>query len=151
MMAGRWLAASLALAALAGCGSLAPKLQEPRLEVVDITLLKSDLLQQQLKVRLRVINPNDRELPVRGISCQMELAGHPFADGQSEHEFVVPALGSAEFDVGVTANAAGALLKMLGGGHKLDTLPYRLHGKVSLSSGLLRSIPFDKTGDFKLR
>src|SRR5689334_11475358 len=100
----RGLAATLALMMLATCSFT--HFEKPTLDVVDIQLLKSDLLQQQLKVRMRVHNPNDRELPVRGITCELQLAGEAFAHGESESNFVVPALGSAEFDVGVTANAA---------------------------------------------
>jgi LEA14-like dessication related protein len=88
---------------------------------------------------------------VRGINYEMEVAGEPFAHGESDKNFEVPALGSTEFDVSVTANAASALLKLVSGGKKLDAVDYRLTGKVSLSSGLIRSVPFEKKGTFKLR
>jgi LEA14-like dessication related protein len=145
----RGLAATLALMMLASCSFT--HFEKPTLDVVDIQLLKSDLLQQQLKVRMRVHNPNDRELPVRGITCELQLAGEAFAHGESESNFVVPALGSAEFDVGVTANAASALLKLIASGRKLDLVDYRLEGKVMLASGMMRTLPFDKTGQIKLR
>ncbi len=63
----------------------------------------------------------------------------------------MPALGSTEFDVGVTANAASALLKLMSSGKKLDAVEYRMKGKVSLSSGMIRSVPFEKKGVFNLR
>jgi LEA14-like dessication related protein len=49
----------LVMLAIAGC-SLA-KLQTPQLQVVGVEVLRSDLLQQQLRVRMRVDNPNDRK------------------------------------------------------------------------------------------
>jgi LEA14-like dessication related protein len=125
--------------------------EKPRLEVVDVQLLKGDLLQQQLKLRMRVQNPNDRQLPVAGITYELAVAGEAFAHGESERNFMVPALGSAEFDVNVTANAATALLKILSAGRKLESVDYRLTGKVALSSGMLRSIPFDQKGIVNLR
>jgi LEA14-like dessication related protein len=149
MKATRLVAALLMLAVLTGCAYA--RLEKPKLEVVDIQLLKGDLLQQQLKLRMRVLNPNDRQLPVAGITYELAVAGEAFAHGESERDFLVPALGSAEFDVNVTANAATALLKILAGGRKLETLEYRLTGKVALSSGMLRSIPFDQKGTFNLR
>lgn len=149
MKATRLVAALLMLAALTGCAYA--HLEKPKLEVVDIQLLKGDLLQQQLKLRMRVLNPNDRQLPVAGITYELVVAGEAFAHGESERDFLVPALGSAEFDVNVTANAATALLKILAGGRKLETVDYRLTGKVALSSGMLRSIPFDQKGTFNLR
>ena len=149
MKATRLMAALLMLAALAGCAY--SHLEKPRLEVVDVQLLKGDLLQQQLRLRMRVQNPNNRQLPVAGINYDLAVAGEAFAHGESERDFIVPALGSAEFDVNVTANAATALLKILAGGRKLDTVDYRLTGKVALSSGMLRSIPFDQKGIINLR
>jgi LEA14-like dessication related protein len=145
----RLLAALVLLAAMNGCAY--SKLEKPRLEVVDVQLLKGDLLQQQLRLRMRVQNPNDRQLPVAGITYELVVAGEAFAHGESERNFVVPALGSAEFDVNVTANAATALLKILSLGRKLETVDYRLTGKVALSSGMLRSIPFDQKGSINLR
>ena len=149
MRAMRNLCAMLALTLLCACSTM--KLEKPHLEVVDVQLLKSDLFTQQLRVRMRVDNPNDRELTVKAITYQLLLAGEEFANGESEKNFTVPALGSTEFDVSMKANGANALLRLLGGGRKLDSLDYRLVGKVSLSSGMLRTIPFDQKGEFKLR
>ena len=149
MKAIRALATLLMVAVLAGCAYA--HLEKPKLDVVDVQLLKGDLLQQQLRLRMRVQNPNDRQLPVSHITYELVVAGEAFAHGDSERNFVVPALGSAEFDVNVTANAAGALLKILGGGRKLESVDYRLTGKVALSSGMLRSIPFDEKGVINLR
>jgi len=148
-MAMRMLAATLALMVLSACAFT--RFEKPRVEVVDIQLQKSDLLQQQLKVRMRVHNPNDRELPVRAVTCELQLAGEAFAHGESERNFVVPALGSAEFDVDVRANAASALLRLIASGRKLDVVDYRLVGKVALASGMMRTLPFDQQGQFKLR
>ena len=63
---------------------------------------------------LRVQNPNDVALPVKGIEYTMEVAGQQFASGAADASFVVPALGEAQFDTTVTTNMAGALLKLLG-------------------------------------
>jgi LEA14-like dessication related protein len=149
MKAMRLPGALLVVAMATGCAYA--RLEQPKLQVVDVQLLKGDLLQQQLKLRMRVDNPNDRELPVAGITYQLVVAGENFAFGESERDFLVPALGSAEFDVHVTANAATALLKILAGGRRLETVDYRLTGKVALSSGMLRSIPFDEKGIINLR
>lgn len=125
------------------------KLQAPELSVVDLTLLKADLFRQDMRVRMRVYNPNDRQLPVRSINYEVELAGSAFAHGDSMGDFVVPARGETEFDVNVTTNAAGALLRMLTTSDK-GTTQYRIRGKVQLSSGVLRSISFDHTGTLNL-
>jgi LEA14-like dessication related protein len=145
----KWLPVA-ALLLLAGCSGVS-SLQAPELDVVDVKLLGGDLSGQQLRVRMRVTNPNDRELPVKGITYRMEVGGEQFASGESEASFLVPALGSTEFDMSMNADMAGAVFRLLGSGRKLDNVDYRLSGKVSLSSGMLRSVPFDKKGSFKLR
>ena len=139
------------LVLLGACSSLVPKLQAPTLDVVGVELLRGDLFEQQLRVRIKVTNPNDRMLPVNSIRYKMELAGEAFADGESEREFQVPALGTTEFDVTVRANAASVLLRLLGGGRKPDSVDYRLTGQVKLASGLLRTIPFEEKGAIDLR
>jgi LEA14-like dessication related protein len=138
----RILAAATAGVLLGACSSMLPKLEPPELQIVKVDVVRADLLQQQLRVRMKVMNPNDRVLPVRSITYEMEVAGEPFAHGESDRDFDVPALGSTEFDVGVTANAAGALLKLATGGRNLEAVEYLMKGKVSLSSGLIRSVPF---------
>jgi LEA14-like dessication related protein len=143
----RTLVALAIPALLAACAYT--NLQQPELSVVDVDLLKGDLLRQELRVRMRVYNPNDRSLPVRSITYEVQLAGRAFAHGESLGDFVIPARGETDFDVNVTANAAGALLRLLASGDRGDP-EYRLTGEVKLSSGLLRSIPFDHTGTLKL-
>lgn len=137
---------------LSGC-ALTPKLTPPTLTVVDVQLQGSDLWEQHLKVRMHVQNPNDRALPIKGLEYTLEVEGQQFASGQSAASFIVPARGEAEFDMNVTTNLAGTLLRLLARGS--DTLSqsvaYRLTGKVSLSEGLLRSLPFDEHGEFKLQ
>ena len=147
------IAALLAAAvlAVAGCSALGYRFETPQLTIVQVELVKGDLLQQNLRVRLHVRNPNRRELSVSGITYEIEVAGEKFAHGESERDFVVPALGETEFDVGVTANAAGVLLRLATGGIRSDAVDYRLVGKVNLKSGLLRSLPFEQRGTVKLR
>lgn len=137
---------------LGGCSLLVPRLETPRLSIVNVQLEKGDIFEQRLKVRMRVQNPNDRTLPIRGLSYTLEVSGEEFARGVSGTSFTVPALGEAEFDMNVTANMATALIKLLGRGKDSmpDRIDYRIVGKVSLSEGWLRSIPFEERGSFAL-
>jgi hypothetical protein len=69
----------------------------------------------------------------------------------SAREFVVPALGEAEFDMSVTANAVTALIKIAGGERKSKEIDYRLKGKLSTRLGLLRTIPFEESGSLPIQ
>jgi len=140
----------LALAlAVAGCAVLWTHWQAPNLSVVNIQMGHSDLWQQHLQVRMSVHNPNERELPVKGLTYTLEVNGEEAAHGESGASFVVPARGDAEFDMNVTANAAAVLLRMFARGNG-GAVQYRIHGKVQLSSGLLRAVPFDQQGQLPL-
>ena len=141
---------------LSGCGSLGPRMKTPELSIVNVDIVKSDLFEQRLKARMRVQNPNPRELAVKGITYTIEVGGEEFGRGLSGSSFVVPAFGEAEFDMIVTANMAGTLLRLASkaqqaGGSAPDQIDYRIIGRVSLASGLLRSIPFEEKGAFKLK
>jgi LEA14-like dessication related protein len=143
----RWILIILVCLGLSGCSLFVPKLEKPTLSVVRVQMLKSDLWHQEFKVRIRVQNPNDRELPVKGIVYELDVEGQELAHGMSGDSFVVPALGEAEFDMSVSANMANMLIKLLNkGGSQVE---YRIYGKISLSAGLLRSIAFDDHGTFK--
>jgi LEA14-like dessication related protein len=136
----------------AGCASMLPKLEAPQLSLVGVKVQEMTFFEQRLIVRLRVQNPNDLVLPVRGIDVNFELAGEDFAQGVSARAFEVPALGEAEFDMIVTANAATAILRIAnsGRGKQMESIDYRIRGKLSTSLGLLRSVPFDEVGTIPL-
>jgi len=138
------LAAALAL--LGACAS-EPKLEPPQVAIAGLQVTSAEVWMQHFKVRLHLHNPNDRELPVKGLEYTIEVAGQPFASGSSADSFVVPAHGDAEFDTNVTTNLAAAVMKLLT--HVPTTLvPYRLVGKISLGEGLGR-IPFEEHASFK--
>lgn len=134
---------------LGGCAVL-PKFEAPHLSVMSIKMQSADIFSQRLMVHMRVMNPNDRALPIKGITYKIEVNGAELADGATDTAFDVPAMGEAEFDVAVTANLASALSKWLARGQQ-DTVDYRIVGNVALASGLLRRIPFDERGSVKLK
>ncbi len=140
---------------LSGCAALGPRLEAPKLTVADVEIIKGDLFEQRFRARVKVQNPNDRELRVRGITYTIELGGAELGRGLSGSSFVVPARGEAEFDMLVTANLAGTLLKLAERARKEGSRPselgYRLRGEVRLDSGLLRTVPFDQKGTLPLR
>jgi len=130
---------------------LGPKFTTPTLTVAGVQLEGGDLLEQRLKVRVHVQNPNDRRLPIKAITYTLEIDGQPFATGESAASFVVPALGEAEFDMNVTTNMAGTLMRLLARGPgALQSASYHLTGKISLSAGWLESIPFEQRGTVRL-
>ena len=142
------LAVALTLGA-AGCSVFAPHFERPELSVIGVELKDARLTQQHFRVRLRVVNPNDRELPVTEIRCTLELGGEPFGEGQSSG-FTVPARGSAEFELLLTTDLASTLGKLLPRlKDSARPLDYRLTGRVETGLAFAHSIPFDQRGTLK--
>ena len=132
-------------ALLAACVT-AQKFEPPTVSIVGLRVVSAEVWAQRLKVRLRLHNPNDRDLPVTALEYTIEIAGQSIASGSYAESFVVPAHGDAEFDTNVSANLASALLRLLT--HVPSTLvPYRLTGKITLGEGLGR-IPFEAQASF---
>lgn len=135
------------LLGLSGC--MTTHLEAPKLSVVNVGMVSADIFSQQFRIRLHVTNPNERELPIKGIEYQLFLQGDGFAEGVSDQPFTVPALGEAEFDTVVTTNfmsSIGRLLSKTNG----DKVQYDFVGKVLLSKGMLRKIPFSEHGEVAL-
>lgn len=138
------------LATLGGCAAFLPRLVTPRLSIVNVRIVSANFWSQRLDVRVRVENPNAMDLSVLGVRYALDIEGQRFATGACTQAFTVPANGSADFDTEVTANMGGALLAMLShGAHQ--AIHYRLHGKVKLAHGWLRTLPFDQQGAFTLQ
>lgn len=135
---------------VAGCSSFAPKLEAPRVTIVTVAMTSGDIFSQNFLVHLNVQNPNDRELPIKGIDYKLFLQGDSFAEGMSNAPFVVPALGEKEFDLTVRTNFVSSLGRLLTRLNGKQTAEYVIEGKVMLQSGLIRTIPFRESGSVDL-
>ena len=130
------------LATVAGCSTLGQNLVAPELNLVGIQMLSTDMFAQRFKVRVLVKNPNDLEIPVRGIEYTIILMGDSFAEGETTDHFVLPAKGEAEFDMIVKTNFVSSLGRLVSrtGGGKLENVPYQITGKLLLEKGVMRTI-----------
>jgi len=143
-------AAFLVVAAilLAGCATMGAKLESPTVSVLNVQVLSTDMFAQKFRVRLKVENPNDLELKVKGIEYEILLMGDSFAEGNSTDQFLLPAKGEAEFDMVVTTNFVSSLGRLISrkGGGKLEDVDYEIVGQISVDKGMLKKIPFNHKG-----
>jgi len=135
---------------LAGCSAFAPKLEAPRLTLVSIGMMSADIFNQQFRVRMHVQNPNDRDLPVKGIDYQLFLEGDSFAEGMANAPFVIPALGETEFDLTVNTNFVSSIGRLVSRLNGRKTVNYVLEGKVLTDVGMFSKIPFRESGSVDL-
>jgi LEA14-like dessication related protein len=135
---------------LAACSAFAPKIEMPQLTLVRVAMTSADIFNQQFLVRMHVENPNDRELPVRGIDYKLFLEGDSFAEGLSNKPFVVPAKGETEFDMIVRTNFVSGLGRLMSRLNGRDQVQYVFEGKVLTDLGMVKKIPFQETGTVSL-
>jgi LEA14-like dessication related protein len=137
----------LVVAALAACSAM--RLQAPKVSLADFELRGGNLVEQRFALKLRVQNPNDREIAIQGLSFDIDLNGKPFAHGVGDKAATVPRFGEGIVEVEAVSNL-GNLLRQIGDLAKSgrDGVPYRVKGQV-LADGI-GSVPFDSRGEWKL-
>jgi LEA14-like dessication related protein len=135
----------------AGCSLVAPKFERPDVSVAGIELVSGNLFEQDFLVKLNVQNPNARELPVTGLHVEVNVAGERLASGVSNRPFVVPAHGSTQFDMTITANMALALLKLRQrSDSRADSIDYDMTGSASIDLPFLHDLAFQQKGTIAL-
>jgi LEA14-like dessication related protein len=121
-------------------------LQAPAISLTSVELTDVQLDQQQFTVRLHVQNPNDRPLPIKSVSCTLEVEGVEVGAGKSAAPFTVPANGESDVEMLVTTNFADSVPNLLLRLAQRKQLPeYHLSGWVNPDIALLPPIPFSKT------
>jgi LEA14-like dessication related protein len=145
----KWLLLALFTAWTEACSLLAPHFERPILTVVGIELVGGNLLQQNFLVKFNVQNPNDRALPVTGLHAELNVLGERVASGVVDRAFVVPAQGSSQFDMTISANLALVLFKL--SDKRSDDIGYELTGAANIDLPFLREVPFQQRGAFSLK
>jgi LEA14-like dessication related protein len=102
-------------------------------------------------VRVNVENPNDRELPVKGIDYKLFLEGDSFAEGVSNKPFTVPAKGDIDFDMTIRTNFVSGAARLMSRLNGRDQVQYVVEGKVLTDISMLKKIPFQETGTVSLK
>jgi len=135
------------LLVVTGC-AMTSNLQPPKISIVSVNTTSADVFSQQFRVHVHVQNPNTLALPVKSIEYELFLQGDSFAEGNTEQPFVVPALGEAEFDTVINTHFTSSLMRLLGKLNERDgnKVQYNFVGKVHLTKGVLRNIPFNEQG-----
>jgi len=148
----KWLLLPLFAAWIAACSLVAPHFEKPILSVAGIEFAGGNLLQQNFLVKFNVQNPNDRALPVTGLHAELSVLGERVASGVSNRPFVVPAHGSSEFDMTISANLAMVLFKLKQSTDQhSDDIDYELTGAAGIDLPFLREVPFQQRGVFSLK
>jgi LEA14-like dessication related protein len=151
-LSGSVAAALLTLLMLAGCAGLGKPLETPRISLANIQVQESKGLETAFLVHLRIMNPNDVDLDIRGVDCELEINDKPFAYGISNTPVKVPAFGSETLPVTVYSSVLD-IVKGLFGLQQREDLSYQLKGKVRMAGGgfMPSTLPFDSRGTVSIK
>jgi LEA14-like dessication related protein len=151
-LSGSVAAALLTLLMLAGCAGLGKSLEPPRISLANIQVQESKGLETAFLVHLRIMNPNDVDLDIRGVDCDLEINDNPFAYGISNTPVKVPAFGSETIPVTVYSSVLD-IVKGLFRLQQREDLSYQLKGKVRMAGGgfMPSTLPFDSRGTVSIK
>jgi len=121
-------------------------LQAPAVSLTSVELTDVQIDQQQFRVQLHVQNPNDRPLPIKSVSCTLQVEGVEVGQGKSAGAFTVPANGETDVEMLVKTNFATSVPNLLLRVVQRKELPeYHLSGWVNPDYALIPPIPFSKS------
>lgn len=147
--------AALLLFTSGGCALWQPSLEAPRISLVNMVQQPSEGMEAAFGLELRLINPNDVALNLKGIDCRLEINDSTVAAGVSGEAAEVPALGTLVYPVTLYASASDFILlmvRLMADSRRAPAdfeLTYRLKGRLFLADGLpgLNRLTFSSTGD----
>lgn len=146
---GRLIQAAGVALLVGGCAYT--RLQAPTITPQTVELTDVQIDEQQFRVQLHVENPNDRALPIKSVSCTLQVEGVDVGKGRSAQPFNVPAHGETDFDMVVTTNLAASVPDLLRRVFTGGQLPkYQFSGWVNPDITLMPPIPFSKSGQISI-
>lgn len=151
MTAPRFTAVVVCLLLLAGCASLVPELDPPRISLESFDSLPGEGGAPRFRIKLRIANPNKQALDIAGIAYSVAILDQELISGVTNE---VPLIEGYTEEV-VTMEAGLQLFQLVrllaGLGQKpTDELEYRLVAKVDFN-GFIPTQKIEETGSIKLK
>ncbi|SDT95857.1 LEA type 2 family protein [Halopseudomonas salegens] len=131
---------------LSGCAILNPGYSKPDIHLANVDMLKSNLWEQSFRLQLRIDNPNDRSLPIRGMHYQVYLNDIRLATGVSNNHFDVPAYGSEYFELNVRSNLWRHIVDIGKLVENRQPVTYRIEGHIRTGLFMARTITLRESG-----
>ena len=98
--------------------------------LVSVAPLEMNVFEQRFAMKLRVQNPRPYEVPLQGISFDLDVNGRSFARGTGQTEKVIPAFGEEVVDVTAVSTLPDLLARMRDLSAMDGGVRYRLQGRL---------------------
>ncbi|GAX61007.1 hypothetical protein SCALIN_C17_0040 [Candidatus Scalindua japonica] len=140
----------LLLAVFAGCASTIKLSEPPYITLSNINMLNVGVFEQRYRILIRIQNPNDVVIPIKGMSYRIFINEKSFARGVSNKPVNIPEFGEEVIEIVAASDLTNILRQfqelMTGGTKKVS---YRLTGKAKLANRM-RKLPFEYKGELDL-
>jgi LEA14-like dessication related protein len=94
---------------LTSCAALNPNFEEPQVSVNSFKILPGGSLNPTFEIGLRVVNPNNTPLNLKGLSYTASIEGNKLFSGVSNKLPIVPAYGEEEVKLNAQADLFGGV------------------------------------------
>ncbi len=133
-----------------GCTGLFLSAERPRINIANIQPKDVKLLEQVFTMDLRIQNPSESAIDVKGLNFDLEINDMQFATGVSNQQMTIQPFTSQVIQVEAVTTLANLLRQVSQVQKSVDTakLKYRLKGTIHTGSAFAR-IPFDERGEIE--
>lgn len=118
--------------------------EPPSVIVQSVRIVSISNAQANLSLTLGLSNPNDFDLPVDAIACEVTLDGRPAANVQSVHMDPLRAHGEAKVELAGRVDVVAVATSLMALGSQVP-VAYTLKGTATLRNGL--TLPFSRKGE----
>ena len=141
----------LMLVCLTACATVPSDIEPPKISLANIAPKDVAVFEQRFDVQLRIQNPNNQELEINGLRCDIELNDKEFGNGMSGQKVTIPRFGSEVVNVEVITSI-GSFLRQFQEFNKsgVGKVRYRLKGTAFVEAPSSFKLPFDEKGEFDL-
>lgn len=142
----------LACLLLAGaCGDLKPGYETPTVNVSYFRPLPTQGIAPRFGIGLHIINPNDIELDIRGISYSISIQGQKILLGVAKDLPVIAAYSEGDIDLQASTDMISGIRVITGlMRQRHDTFSYELDAKLDIR-GFARKVHVVRDGSFSFR
>jgi LEA14-like dessication related protein len=131
----------------AACTPTRPTIEAPEapsVTVLSVRILSISEAKANLALTLGLAKPNDFELAVDAIACEVTLDGRPAASVRSVHMEPLPAHGEGKVELAGRVDIAAIATSLMALGAQVP-VTYTLKGTVTLRNGI--ALPFSRKGE----
>jgi len=130
------------------CTDIKPDYEDPAINVKYFRALPADGMALRFEIGLHIINPNDFDLDIRGISYAVSIQGQRILLGAASNLPAVPAYGEGDIDLQASTDVISSI-KLLAGliNERRQGINYQLDAKLDIR-GFGRKINVIRKGEF---